>query len=126
MRIILLAIGTRMPAWVTEGFSEYQKRMPPDMRLTLEEIPMPKRGKGDAGSQIRAEADVLRKRVEKYPGAKTVALEVNGRALDTHALSRKLGELKDVGQDLVLLVAAPMACARSYRPAPMSAGACRT
>ena len=107
MRIILLAIGTRMPAWVTEGFSEYQKRMPPDMRLTLEEIPMLKRGKGDAGSQIRAEADVLRKRVEKYPGAKTVALEVNGRALDTHALSRKLGELKDVGQDLVLLVGGP-------------------
>jgi len=107
VRIVLLAIGTRMPAWVTEGYNEYQKRMPPDMRLTLEEIPMPKRGKGDAGSQIRAEADVLRKRVEKYPGAKTVALEVNGRALDTHALSRKLGELKDVGQDLVLLVGGP-------------------
>ncbi|KZY37361.1 23S rRNA (pseudouridine(1915)-N(3))-methyltransferase RlmH [Alcanivorax sp. HI0083] len=107
MRIVLLAIGTRMPAWVTEGYNEYQKRMPPDMRLTLEEIPMPKRGKGDAGSQIRAEADVLRKRVEKYPGAKIVALEVNGRALDTPALSRKLGELKDVGQDLVLLVGGP-------------------
>ena len=107
MRLVLLAIGTRMPAWVTEGFSEYQKRMPPDMRLILEEIPMPKRGKGDAGGQIRAEADALRKRLEKYPGAKTVALEVNGRALDTHALSRKLGELKDVGQDLVLLVGGP-------------------
>ncbi|MEQ3636845.1 23S rRNA (pseudouridine(1915)-N(3))-methyltransferase RlmH [Alcanivorax sp.] len=111
MHLVLLAIGTRMPAWVTEGFNEYQKRMPPDMRLTLEEIPMPKRGKGDAGSQIRAEADALRKRLEtivkKSPGAKTVALEVNGRALDTHALSRKLGELKDVGQDLVLLVGGP-------------------
>ncbi|EDX91003.1 23S rRNA (pseudouridine(1915)-N(3))-methyltransferase RlmH [Alcanivorax sp. VBW004] len=107
MRIILLAIGTRMPAWVTEGFSEYQKRMPPEMRLTLEEIPMPKRGKGDSVSQIRAEAEALRKRLEKSPGAKTVALEVNGRALDTPALSRKLGELKDVGQDLVLLVGGP-------------------
>ena len=107
MRIILLAIGTRMPAWVSEGFSEYQKRMPPEMRLTLEEIPMPKRGKGDSASQIRTEADVLRKRLEKSPGAKIVALEVNGRALDTPALSRKLGELKDVGQDLVLLVGGP-------------------
>ena len=63
MRIILLAIGTRMPAWVTEGFSEYQKRMPPEMRLTLEEIPMPKRGKGDSVSQIRAEAEALRKQI---------------------------------------------------------------
>ncbi|MEQ3725161.1 23S rRNA (pseudouridine(1915)-N(3))-methyltransferase RlmH [Alcanivorax sp.] len=107
MRIVLLAIGTRMPAWVTEGFNEYQKRMPPDMRMLLEEVPMPKRGKGDSASQIRTEADALRKRLDKYPGAKTVALEVNGRALDTHALSRKLGELKDVGQDLVLLVGGP-------------------
>lgn len=111
MRLVLLAIGTRMPAWVTEGFSEYQKRMPPEMRLILEEVPMPKRGKGDSASQIRTEADALRKRldtlVKKSPGAKTVALEVNGRALDTPALSRKLGELKDVGQDLVLLVGGP-------------------
>lgn len=107
MRIVLLAIGTRMPGWVAEGFSEYQKRMPPDMRMVLEEVPMPKRGKGDSASQIRTEADALRKRLNKYPGAKTVALEVNGRALDTHALSRKLGELKDVGQDLVLLVGGP-------------------
>ena len=36
-----------------------------------------------------------------------MALEVNGRALDTPALSRKLGELKDLGQDLVLLVGGP-------------------
>ena len=107
MRIFLLAVGTRMPGWVTEGFSEYQKRMPPDMRLELEEIPLPKRGKGDSNSQVRAEADAIRKRLDKYPGAKTVALEVNGRALDTHALSRKLGELKDLGQDLVILVGGP-------------------
>lgn len=107
MRIFLLAVGTRMPGWVTEGFSEYQKRMPPDMRLELEEIPMPKRSKGDTASQIRSEAEAIRKRLEKYPGAKVVALEVLGRALDTPALSRKLGELKDLGQDLVILVGGP-------------------
>ena len=107
MRIFLLAVGTRMPGWVMEGFTEYQKRMPPDMRLELEEIPMPKRGKGDTNSQIRSEANAIRKRLEKYPGAKTVALEVRGRALDTPALSRKLGELKDLGQDLVILVGGP-------------------
>lgn len=111
MRIVLLAVGTRMPAWVNEGFTEYQKRMPPEMRLELEELPMPKRGKGDTASQIRAEAEAIRKRldtlVKKSPAAKTVALEVKGRALDTPALSRKLGELKDLGQDLVLLVGGP-------------------
>ncbi len=107
MRIFLLAVGTRMPGWVNEGFSEYQKRMPPDMRLELEEIPMPKRRKGDTTSQIRSEAEAIRRRLDKYPGALAVALEVKGRALDTPALSRKLGELKDLGQDLVILVGGP-------------------
>lgn len=107
----MLAVGTRMPGWVNEGFSEYQKRMPPEMRLELVELPMPKRSKGDVASLIRSEADALRKRLDtlqqKSPGAKTVALEVTGRALDTPALSRKLGQLKDVGQDLVLLIGGP-------------------
>ena len=107
MRIFLLAVGTRMPGWVNDGFAECQKRLPPDMRLELEEIPMPKRAKGDTASLVRSEADAIRKRLEKYPGAKTVALEVRGRALDTHALSHKLGELKDIGQDLVILVGGP-------------------
>lgn len=125
MRLFLLAVGTRMPTWVTEGFAEYQKRMPPDMRLELEEIPLPKRTKGDTANQIRNEADAIRKRLEKYPGAKVVALEVNGRALDTPALSRKLGELKDLGQDLVLLVGGRMDSAHNCPPVPTSAGACR-
>lgn len=107
MRIVLLAIGTRMPQWVTDGFTEYQKRMPAEMQLVLEEIPMPKRGKGPAEPLIREEAEALRKRLSKYPSARIAALEVTGKALDTHALSRKLGQLKDVGQDLILLVGGP-------------------
>ncbi|EKF75786.1 hypothetical protein A11A3_02917 [Alcanivorax hongdengensis A-11-3] len=107
MRLVLLAVGTRMPAWVNDGFSEYQKRMPPEMRLELEEIPLPKRGKADTASLIRSEAELIRKRLDKYPAARVVALEVKGRALDTPALSRKLGALKDIGQDLVLLTGGP-------------------
>lgn len=107
MRIILLAIGSKMPAWVSQGFQEYQKRMPPDMRLELEEIALPKRSKGNVASLIQAEADSLRKRLAKYPTARVVALEVNGRVLDTPALSARLGELKDIGQDLILLVGGP-------------------
>ena len=70
-----------MPSWVIQGFGEYQKRMPPDMRLELEEIPLPKRSKGDTAALVRAEGEALEKRLTKYPGAHQVALEVGGRAL---------------------------------------------
>lgn len=47
MKIILLAVGTKMPYWVQEGFNDYQKRFPSEMKLILEEIPPVKRnGKG--------------------------------------------------------------------------------
>ena len=43
MKIILIAVGNKMPSWVCEGFLEYQKRMPSDMRLQLVEIATKKR-----------------------------------------------------------------------------------
>ncbi|CUR44671.1 23S rRNA (pseudouridine(1915)-N(3))-methyltransferase RlmH [Alloalcanivorax xenomutans] len=113
MRIHLFAVGTRMPAWVEQGFQEYQKRLPPDMRLLLEEIPLPKRAKGDVAALVRAEGEAIRKRLEKLPGARVVALEVTGKAVDTPMLSQRLGELRDLGQDLALLVGGPDGlCAR--------------
>lgn len=107
MRIHLFAVGTRMPAWIDQGFQEYQKRLPPDMRLELHEIPMSKRAKGDINTLVRAEGEAMEKRLEKYPGAQRVALQVNGKALATETLSQRLGELRDLGQDLALLVGGP-------------------
>lgn len=45
MKIQLIAVGTKMPDWVTTGFNEYQRRFPKDMPLELLEIPAGKRGK---------------------------------------------------------------------------------
>ena len=40
MKIKLIAVGTKMPAWVTEGFKEYQRRMPAEMTVQLIEVPL--------------------------------------------------------------------------------------
>lgn len=45
MKLQLVAVGTKMPDWVTRGFEEYQRRFPRDMALELVEIPAGKRGK---------------------------------------------------------------------------------
>ena len=49
MKITLIAVGTKMPAWITTGFEEYQRRFPKDMPFELIEISAGKRGK-NAGS----------------------------------------------------------------------------
>ncbi len=38
MRINLIAVGKKMPKWITDGYNEYAKRMPIDFKLQLTEI----------------------------------------------------------------------------------------
>ena len=46
MKIYLIAVGERMPPWVTQGYQEYAKRLPPECALQLVEIGLGKRGSG--------------------------------------------------------------------------------
>ena len=57
-RLRLLAVGTRMPGWVQEGFEEYRKRLPREWALELREIPLARRG-ADVVRAVRAEGDAL-------------------------------------------------------------------
>lgn len=38
MRLRLIAVGSRMPRWVEEGWQEYVKRLPAELSLELVEI----------------------------------------------------------------------------------------
>ena len=106
MLVRVLAIGTKMPDWVDSGVEEYRRRLAGDIRFEIEEIPLPKR-RGDTAALIGEEAEALRKRLQKYPGIHTVALEVLGRPIDTPQLAKKLQTLRDQSQDMALLIGGP-------------------
>ena len=38
MKLLLVAVGTRMPAWVDTGFDDFAKRMPRELPLQLIEV----------------------------------------------------------------------------------------
>src|SRR5690606_24785626 len=86
---------------------EYARRLAGDVRFELEEIPLPRRGRGDVARHIADEAAALRRRLDKYPGSLRVALEVEGRSMTTEMLTAKLSALRDEGRDLALLVGGP-------------------
>ena len=106
MDVHVLAIGTRMPAWVNDGTAEYSKRLAGDIRLQVHELTMPRRH-ANTRALIDAEAELLKKRLAALPGALTVALEVTGRPLDTPSMAKRLGTLRDEGRNLALLVGGP-------------------
>ncbi|WP_104201842.1 23S rRNA (pseudouridine(1915)-N(3))-methyltransferase RlmH [Billgrantia saliphila] len=106
MRIRLLAVGTRMPGWVSEGIEEYRKRLPRDFALEIEEIAPGQRGKNaDVARAVALEAQRIRERLRG--DEITVALEVQGQAWSTQRLAREAEEWRLAGRDVALLIGGP-------------------
>ena len=101
----LIAAGTRMPAWVDAGFSDYAGRLRGDYRLELVEIPLGQRGRGDPVRAIASEGE----RMLAAAGDRSaiVALQVGGRALDTEQLARWLEDRARSGQPLAFCIGGP-------------------
>ena len=73
MKVRLIAIGGKMPGWVTQGYDEYAKRLPSDLALELVELPLGHRGKGaDLARAKRQEGDQMLAAIPK--GDRVVAL----------------------------------------------------
>ena len=106
MKIRLLAVGNKMPAWVEQGYQEYAKRLPRDCSLELVEISPGHRGKNASSDKaMQQEADALKKAIR--PGEHVVALAVEGKHWSTERLSEELEGWRNQGGDVALLVGGP-------------------
>ena len=106
MQIHLIAVGNRMPPWVSQGYEEFARRMPPECRLNLIEIPAAKRTKAaDIKRLLTQEGDRMLEALPK--NALIVALDVTGRRWDTAELAQQLAAWMQEGRDIALLVGGP-------------------
>jgi 23S rRNA (pseudouridine1915-N3)-methyltransferase len=106
MQIHLIAVGTRMPAWVMSGYGEYVRRMPHECNLRLVEIPLSKRRKTQSALKNRQEEG--KAMLAALPEQATVvALDVRGKAWSTETLAARLQDWLQAGRDIALLVGGP-------------------
>ena len=106
MKIQLIAVGTKMPAWVETGYQEYARRMPNDMPLQLVEIPAGKRGKNaDIARILKKEGEQTLAAIPK--GNRIVTLEVTGKPWDTPQLAKTMSQWQLDGRDVSLLIGGP-------------------
>jgi 23S rRNA (pseudouridine1915-N3)-methyltransferase len=96
MRVRILAVGTRMPGWVTTAYEDYARRLRTAMRIDLEEIPVG-----------RAKADEEKRLLERAGEDYLVALDERGKSLTTLQLAKWLGERQQDGRDLTFLIGGP-------------------
>lgn len=106
MRVRLIAIGTKMPKWVSEGYDEYAKRLPRDFSLELVELPMAPRGKNtDLAKAVQKEGDAMLAAIPS--GDKVIALEVLGKSWSTEQLAEQTEQWRMDGYNISLLVGGP-------------------
>jgi 23S rRNA (pseudouridine1915-N3)-methyltransferase len=95
-----------MPAWVSAGYLDYARRMPPELSLKLVEVAMAHRGKNpDIPRLMQRESDALVAATQ--PKDRVVALEVGGRPWSTEELAAQLENWRQDGRDVNFLVGGP-------------------
>lgn len=106
MRIHLLAVGTRMPAWVAAGYADYARRLPRECSLHLVEIPPGRRGK--SAPSARAIREEGRQMLAALPrDCLAIALDVQGKGWSTGMLAAHMQTWMAAGRDVALLVGGP-------------------
>ena len=105
MKLLLVAVGQRLPAWADTAYEEYAKRFPPDLRLELKPVKAEPRSGRTADQLMAAEAVRLEAAVPK--GARRVVLDERGTRLTTMQLSQRLSAWVMDGRDVALIVGGP-------------------
>ena len=106
MKLLVIAVGQRVPDWAQTAWADYAKRFPPELRLELKAIKTEPRSGGKTTEQIMT---AERQRIEAAipPGTQVVALDERGSALTTAALAAKLSQWQGQGGDVALLIGGP-------------------
>lgn len=95
-----------MPAWVEEGVNEYLKRLPPDFKVTFEEIPIGQRKAGkDVKKAMAKESEAILARLKDKE--KVIALDVQGKSWSSEQLATQAEDWRMDGRDLALLIGGP-------------------
>lgn len=102
MRLLIVAVGHRQPAWVEAGCSEYLKRMPRELLASVIPVKAERRGAKSREQLLAAEA--LRIRAALPAACRLIVLDERGEDLNTTQFARRLDHWMRDGRDTALLI----------------------
>lgn len=105
MKLVIVAVGQRMPDWAQTAYDDYAKRFPPDCRVEIKTVKTEPRGSKTREALLAAERGRIEAAIPK--GARVVALDERGTALTTVALAEHLRAWQMGGEDVALVIGGP-------------------
>lgn len=105
MKLVVVAVGQRMPDWAQTACDDYVKRFPPDCRLEVKTVKTEPRGSRSLEALYAAERARIEGALPKH--ARVVVLDERGTAMTTKALAQRLTEWQRGGDDVALVIGGP-------------------
>ena len=115
MRLLIVAVGQRLPDWAQSAWADYAKRFPAELKVELKAVKTEPRGSRSLPSLLAAERERIEAALPK--GCRVVALDERGTALSTVALADKLRAWQLDADDVALVIGGPDGLEPSFRQA---------
>lgn len=115
MRLLIVAVGQRVPDWAQTAWEDYAKRFPFEIKLELKAVKTEPRSSKSLETLYAAERSRIEAAIPK--GTRIVALDERGTALTTVALAGKLKDWQLSGDDVALVIGGPDGLDPAFRQA---------
>ncbi|MDT8991551.1 23S rRNA (pseudouridine(1915)-N(3))-methyltransferase RlmH [Curvibacter sp. APW13] len=115
MRLIIVAVGQRVPDWAQTAWDDYAKRFPHEIKVELKAVKTEPRGSKTLETLYAAERARIEAAIPK--GARVVALDERGTSLRTTALAQRLKDWQLGGCDVALVIGGPDGLDPAFREA---------
>jgi 23S rRNA (pseudouridine1915-N3)-methyltransferase len=106
MKLVLVAVGQRQPAWADAAFDDFAKRFAADCRLELKAVKAEPRSTGKGVDAMKA-AEAARIEAAIPKGARHVVLDERGERRTTAQLAERLRAWQREGRDIALVIGGP-------------------
>lgn len=115
MRLLIVAVGQRVPDWAQTAWDDYVKRFPFELKVELKAVKTEPRASKALDTLLAAERSRIEAAIPK--GFRVVALDERGTALTTMALAQKLENWQLSGDDVALVIGGPDGLEPAFRQA---------
>jgi len=105
MKLWVVAVGQRVPAWAQIAWDDYAKRFPAEMRVELKAVKTEPRASKSLETIFTAEKDRIQAAIPK--GSRIVALDERGTTVTTAALASKLAQWQLDAYDVAFVIGGP-------------------
>jgi 23S rRNA (pseudouridine1915-N3)-methyltransferase len=105
VRLVIVAVGQRVPDWAQTAWDDYAKRFPFELKVELKAVKTEPRGSKTVEALVAAERGRIEAALPK--GYRIVALDERGTSLTTLALAAKLQNWQLESDDVALVIGGP-------------------